>query len=110
VYDANWLCGIVSIYGGEYGYTYSPVKKAVMLNDQTLDPKTSAGIIFNALAKELNGGKVGTEAIFINIDGNYEAMSPNNLCGFGLVRFVDAQKAIDIFNQHFPEVLKNYFA
>jgi len=76
-----------------------------------INPKASAGIIFNALAKELNGGVEANEHITYNeISEAYCVEVKRANVSTSNILFRHAQKAIDILNQHFPEVLKNYFA
>jgi hypothetical protein len=112
VYDAEWLQNILqSNFGSQYNYSGNGIV-AIIPNgfDEHfyLDPKASAGIILEALAKELNGGEIGTQVIIQ--DNGLTGYIFESTCNYGTPAFVDAQKAIDILTNIAPEVLKNYFA
>jgi hypothetical protein len=127
VYDAEWLQNILqSNFGSQYNYSGNGIV-AIIPNgfDEHfyLDPKASAGIILEALAKELNplfeASKDGY--IFdvfydtsISADGDkyqvgkYSKAHITNCSIFTSKQA--AQKAIGILTQIAPQVLKNYFA
>jgi hypothetical protein len=113
VYDANWLDKIVMDYADKkyalFGESHI-VAVACLGSWAELDPKTSAEIIIRAVAKELNGCKQGNQAIWYDTEmERYDVWEKETVASYGNILFVDAQKAIDILNQHFPQVLKNYF-
>jgi hypothetical protein len=107
VYDAEWLANVVKNYDDIYWLS----GETVSVGGVTLSPKDSAPIIMAALAKELNGGKVGKEVIWFDAEmGRYDVWEKETPASYGNILFVDAQKAIEILTQLAPQVLKNYFA
>ena len=113
VYDAEWLDKIIQKYIKCYGYPHNDGIVYIFIDSKyySLDLKASAGIIFAALAKELNGGKVGKEVIWFDAEmGRYDVWEKETPASYGNILFVDAQKAIEILTQLAPQVLKNYFA
>jgi hypothetical protein len=121
VYDFKWLDVVLQKYNPLYRYYNDKdlVDIDIEINGRrdyiSLDPKASAGIILEALAKELNvnNDSLIDYEIIAYQDGKYSVTRCHpQTAYFGEVKFAwnTAQKAIDILSTHFPEVLKNYFA
>jgi hypothetical protein len=115
VYDIEWLNSLLNKYWVWYGILEESYPTVLsMPSRMPLDLKASAGIILEALAKELNvnNDSLIDYEIIAYQDGKYSVTRCRpETAYFGEVKFAwnTAQKAIDILSTHFPEVLKNYF-
>jgi hypothetical protein len=120
VYDFKWLDVVLQKYNPLYRYYNDKdlVDIDIEINGRrnyiSLGLKASAGIILEALAKELNvnNDSLIDYEIIAYQDGKYSVTRCRpETAYFGEVKFAwnTAQKAIDILSTHFPEVLKNYF-
>lgn len=110
VYDVEWLMDVVGRYNPDYsvGDDSNICVKGHHGYEYPLSSKDSAPIIMAALAKEVGTGR---QFIVQNANGEITISIYYEDDGVqtGQIGFENAQKAIDILNQHFPQVLKNYF-